>query len=81
MLYFPKFFSGLILFSPAAYAIATPDQAQVGTVRGFTGPKDAEVTFVSSQDSVNWLGHIVLTPKFHKWRLPHCDILLLPTCA
>ncbi|KAL9131258.1 MAG: hypothetical protein Q9175_006809, partial [Cornicularia normoerica] len=36
--------AGLMLFAPATYAIATPEQAAGGKVRGFTGTADVEVT-------------------------------------
>ena len=47
MPYLQKLLAGLMVFAPAVYAIATPAQAQGGKVRGFTGPADVELTYVS----------------------------------
>ena len=46
MPYLQKFLAGLMLFSPAIYAIATPDQAELGKVKGFTGPAHVNPKYV-----------------------------------
>lgn len=47
MLFLKKPIAGLTLFSPAAYALATPEQVAMGIVKGFTGPADATESYVS----------------------------------
>lgn len=46
MLFLQKFLTVLMLFFPAAYGLATPEQALGGRVTGFTGPADVELTYV-----------------------------------
>ena len=42
MLCLQRVLAGLMLFFPAIYALATPDEAAIGKVRGFTGPVNAK---------------------------------------
>lgn len=61
-----KLLAGLMLFSPAAHALATPEQALEGKIRGFTGSADVtELTYVLSipHGSIIWHGYEVLTPN------------------
>lgn len=44
MPYLQRLLVGLMLFSPAIYALATPEQVARGKVKGFTGPADVELT-------------------------------------
>ena len=60
-----NFLAGLMLFFSAVFALATFEQAQVGKVRGSTGPIDPRITYEISffQGPINRLGHTELTPK------------------
>ncbi len=46
-----KLLAGVLLFSAAANAVATADEAAIGKVKGYTGPADTNLTFVTSISS------------------------------